>query len=222
MKALMCPNCQGKIVVEEGRERVFCSFCGGEILLRDLLDIRKEEQEPEKVIYMKKLENGDGFLRMNDYYRAEMIYVELINEFPNYASAYERMIRSCTRDYTVFRIENKERVLAYLSKIKEVATPEEVSDYAQVEKIIETAVWQESVRSADALEIPEINIENTRRDIIFISAISSAVLAFCAAVFMKNISQGGADPLSGTMCDFLFGLAAISAGFGVFYKKMNK
>lgn len=224
MKALMCPNCKAKIEAEAGREHVFCSFCGGKILLRELLEIREEEKEPDKVIYMRKLETGDGFLRMNDYYRAEMVYVELMNEFPDYASAYERMIRICTRDYTVFRIENKERVLSYLSKFQNAATEEELTDCAQMKRAIETAVWQEHERSEDALEMPKINLEHVQRDTAVLSATVTAVFAFLVAVFMKilSIRPGGTDPLTGALSGFMFVLAFAAAGFAVYSKKKYK
>lgn len=222
MKALMCPNCEAKIQADPGREYVFCTYCGDKILLRSLLDIQTEDEAQEKAMIQSKLENGDAFLQMNDYYRAELIYHELINDFPDCPSGYERMIRIYTRDYTVFRMENKERVFSCLEKAFEVAAKEQVAEYKQLKEKLEAVTWQEAEKREDALEMPKIDLVNAKKKGIFVFSICIAAFAFMEALYLKIIStHDQVKTMTNAMIFFFVVLGLVAACFAV-YIKMKK
>lgn len=222
IKALTCPNCEAAIQADSGREYVFCTYCGEKILLRDLLEIRTEDTTPEQVQFAEKLEEADGLLRMNDYYRAEMIYHELIREFPQNPIGYERMICVFTRDYTIFRADNKERIFSYVEKLLEVASEENKAEYVQLKERLEAAAWQEAEKREDALEMPKIDLKNAQTNGVVITSVCTSVFAFAVALFLKMISsqdqvRNMTDMLS--LLLMVFGFAA--AGYAVYVKRKN-
>lgn len=223
MKALMCPKCQAKIQADPGREYVFCSYCGDKILLRSILEIREEETTPEEVQINRKLEEADGLVRMNDYYRAEMIYLELIREFPDCAIGYERMIRIYTRDYTVFRIDNRERIFSYMEKLLEVASDENEAEYKQLKERLESAAWQEAEKREDALEMPKIDLKNAQMKGVVIASVCTSAFAFSVALFLKMISSHNqTNNLTDMLSLFLMVLGFAAAGYAVYLKKKMK
>lgn len=222
MKALMCPKCQAKIQADPGREYVFCSYCGDKILLRSILEIREEETMPEEVQINRKLEEADGLVRMNYYYRAEMIYHELIREFPDCAIGYERMIRIYTRDYTIFRADNKERIFSYVEKLLEVASEENKAEYVQLKERLEAAAWQEAEKREDALEMPKIDLKNAQTNGVVITSVCTSVFAFAVALFLKMISsQDQVRNMTDMLSLLLMVLGFAAAGYAVYVKRKN-
>lgn len=222
MKALMCPNCKAKIQADPGREYVFCTYCGDKIQIRSLLDIQTEDEAQEKAMIQSKLEDGDAFLQMNDYYRAELIYHELINDFPDCPSGYERMIRIYTRDYTIFRTENKERVFSCLEKALEVASEENRLEYKQLKEKLEAVTWQEAEKREDALEMPKIDLANSKKKGIYTFSVCIAAFAFMEALYLKIISAHDQVKTMTNAMIFFFVVLGLAAACYAVYIKMKK
>lgn len=149
LKALKCPNCNANIQVDDDRDYGFCSYCGAQVQVREVVEIRhsgtiKTEVEAQ---FDQLMENGYAYLKMQDYYRAEMEFLESIHEYPGRSGGYEGLIRTITREYTVFLVENQERVYKLMDKMLVVAKEEEKMYYAELRKKVEQSFDEAAIQN---------------------------------------------------------------------------
>ncbi len=139
LKALKCPNCDANIQVDDNRDYGFCSYCGSQIQVKEVVEIWRSENEEMKpdLQFEQMIENGNAHLKMKDYYKAEIHFWEVIREYPGRAQGYERLICVITREYTTFLIENQERVNRLLDKMTAVVKENEREHYEELRRKIE-------------------------------------------------------------------------------------
>ena len=136
LKALKCPNCDANIQVDDNREYGFCTYCGAQIQVKEILEVRYSEAEGIAVDreYVKKLDAGKAFHKIGDFYRAEMVFMEMLREYPGKAEVYEGLVCTITRNYTLFISENVERVNKLMDKMVLVASEEEKAHYVELQE----------------------------------------------------------------------------------------
>ncbi len=138
LKALKCPNCEANVQVDDDREYGFCSYCGAQIQVKEVVEIRYsgEIQLKESDDFEKQLEDGEAYLKMEDYHKAEQILYRVINKYPGRAEGYEMLIRAITRDGRVFIKENYDRVMKLTDKMLAVASQEQAAYYESLHQKI--------------------------------------------------------------------------------------
>lgn len=136
LKALKCPNCDANIQVDDNRDYGFCTYCGAQVQIREVMEIRYSSKVDVGVDmeYAKKLEAGKAFHKIGDFYRAEMVFMEMLREYPGKAEVYEGLVCTITRNYTLFIIENVERVNKLMDKMVLVSTEEEKAHYMELQE----------------------------------------------------------------------------------------
>lgn len=136
LKALKCPNCDANIQIDDARDYGFCSYCGSQVQIREVMEIRYSQKADSGIDmeYSKKLEAGKAFHKIGDYYKAEMVYMEMLREYPGKAEIYEGLVCTITRDYTLFLVENIERVTKLMNKMVLVAGEVEKPYYLELQE----------------------------------------------------------------------------------------
>lgn len=141
MKVLKCPNCEANVELDGSKAYGFCSYCGAQIQLREIVEVRHAVEGTVIKTFEKLIEDGDAHLKFQDYYQAEMVFLEAIRDYPARAQGYERMIKTVTRDYTLFLEGNQDRVYNLMNKMTAVALPEEKEYYDELkERIIDSFI----------------------------------------------------------------------------------
>ncbi len=141
IKALKCPNCDANIQVDDDREFGFCSYCGAQVQTREVVEIRYtgEVQLNQGPSFQQCMENGEAYLKMADYYRAEQALYEAIRNYPGRPEGYDMLIRTITRDHQYFIAETKERVFKLADKMVAVADDREKEQYETIRRNIHAA-----------------------------------------------------------------------------------
>ena len=136
LKALKCPNCDANIQVDDNRDYGFCSYCGAQVQVREVVEVRYSEKMNfgVDVEYIKELEAGRAFHKIGDFYKAEMLYMKMLRDYPGKAEVYEGLVCTITRNYTLFISENVERVNKLMEKMVLVASEEEKPHYVELQE----------------------------------------------------------------------------------------
>ena len=80
LKALKCPNCDANIQVDDNREYGFCTYCGAQIQIKEVVEVRQTADGDVIKSFEKLVENGDAYIKFGDFYQAEMVFFEAIRE----------------------------------------------------------------------------------------------------------------------------------------------
>ena len=83
VKAIKCPSCGANLSYEEGREKMFCSFCGTAIVLtnenehiyRHIDEAEIKQAETERMIRLKELEIEEAKLKQSNIVRNVLIKI---------------------------------------------------------------------------------------------------------------------------------------------------
>ena len=132
LKALKCPNCEANIQVDDDREYGFCSYCGAQVQIKEKVVAVHSAEEFDSARFMKLMEDSQAFLKMGNYFRAEEGFMEMIRLYPGKAIGYERLICTITHDYTLFPLENAERLQQLKKKMMLVAEDDEKAHYEEI------------------------------------------------------------------------------------------
>lgn len=188
LKALKCPNCDANIQVDDNRDYGFCTYCGAQIQVKEIVEVRYSGAEGIDVDreYVKKLDAGKAFHKIGDFYRAEMVFMEMLREYPGKAEVYEGLVCTITRNYTLFISENVERVNKLMNKMVLVASEEEKSHYVELqEKVLK--MFGEGVlvqqKEETLLQIARCNKMIRENKIILLG---SFLFAFALSGFVKG------------------------------------
>lgn len=203
LKAMKCPNCNANIELDDSKVYGFCSYCGTQIQIHEIVEVRQTVDGDVIKSFEKLVENGDAYIKFGDYYQAEMVFLEAIREYPAKAQGYERMIKTVTRDYTLFLEGNQDRVYTLMDKMVMVALPEEKEYYESVKaRVMESFVKGLALqRKADMeLRVQEYDKKIRERLIIIV-----------AVLVLAMILQG---PAKGSLILSLFGLISCVAIVG--------
>lgn len=80
--AMVCPACGAKLEVEEGRDVFFCTYCGTRVE-REIQRIHHTGSiEIESRTLENMLERAQTFIRLGDWYRAQLLYDEITDIYP--------------------------------------------------------------------------------------------------------------------------------------------
>lgn len=203
LKAMKCPNCDANVELDDSRVYGFCSYCGAQIQIREIVELRQSGDGKGIKSYEKLIADGDVHLKFGDYYQAEMVFMEAIREYPANAQGYERAIKTITRDYTLFLEGNQDRVYTLMNKMTTAALPEEKEYYESVKaRVMESFVKGLALqRKADMeLRVQEYDKKIRERLIIIV-----------AVLVLAMILQG---PAKGSLILSLFGLISCVAILG--------
>lgn len=203
LKAMKCPNCNANIELDDSKVYGFCSYCGTQIQIHEIVEVRQTVDGDVIKSFEKLVENGDAYIKFGDYYQAEMVFLEAIREYPAKAQGYERMIKTVTRDYTLFLEGNQDRIYTLMDKMVMVALPEEKEYYESVKaRVMESFVKGLALqRKADMeLRVQEYDKKIRERLIIIV-----------AVLVLAMILQG---PAKGSLILSLFGLISCVAIVG--------
>lgn len=205
LKALKCPNCDANIEIDDDREYGFCSYCGAQIQIKDVLEIRSS-QEFDETQFFKLMEDAQAYLMMGDYFRAEEGFMEMIRLYPGKAIGYERLICAITHDYKLFPIENSERLQRLTRKMLAVAASDEKAHYEEINRKVSQGISRQLMQQLP--EGREARIEKLRRD-IHISFGGTALLIFICIL----IQDAAEKSLVLSIFGIILCLAAIVTGY---------
>lgn len=83
LKAMKCPNCNANIELDDSKVYGFCSYCGTQIQIHEIVEVRQTVDGDVIKSFEKLVENGDAYIKFGDYYQAEMVFLEAIREYPD-------------------------------------------------------------------------------------------------------------------------------------------
>ena len=184
LKALKCPNCEANIQVDDGKDIGFCSYCGTQVQIEKVVEVYSEE-EFDADRFGKLMEDSQAYLKMGNYFRAEEGFMEMIRLYPGKAIGYERLICVITRNYTLFPMENAERLQQLKKKMMLVAEEDEKPHYEEVCKRVEfgfsNAKW-DTIASEKTVEIAKLRSE-------FISSLIAAGGSIISWILMREVPE---------------------------------
>lgn len=85
VKAVTCPSCGASLDVEEGRQQIFCSYCGtkvmiqneNEVVYRHIDEAELKQAETDRMVQMKKLEMAEKSMAANEKTKSLKIKVSI-------------------------------------------------------------------------------------------------------------------------------------------------
>ncbi|MBQ8527910.1 MAG: hypothetical protein IJ429_05485 [Lachnospiraceae bacterium] len=175
LTALKCPNCEANIQVDDDRDFGFCSYCGAQIQIREVIEVSysKLAEASAEEEFLRKLDAGKAFHKMEDYHKAEMIYMEMLREYPGRPEVYEGLICTITRNYTLFISENVERAYKLMDKMVLVAKEEDKQRYAELQTKVMRWYDEGMTRQAKEENLMEIaKLKKMIREDIIIASFS--------------------------------------------------
>ncbi len=208
LKVLKCPNCDANIQLDDDRDYGFCSYCGAQIQVKEIVEVRYtgEVQLKEDDGFEKQMEDGIAFIKMKDYHKAEQVFYRVINKHPGRAEGYEMLICTITRNHTLYIKENYDRVMKMAEKMVAVSSDERKNYYNNLYyKIIENfdRGMQEQSRQEALLKIGRLNKQMKENIIIFILSL----VAFGVCYFFGKDSVY--FPILSVLTCVIAGVAAI-------------
>lgn len=184
LKALKCPNCDANIQVDDNRDYGFCSYCGAQVQIREVVEVRYSGEiqinDPNGNGYEHQMEKGTAFMKIGEYYKAEQVFYRLINEYPGRPEGYEMLIRAITRDSKIFIKENYDRVMNLTERMYAVAPAERKKYYENFCQTIREDFeygMQEQRRQETFVKIGKQN--KVIKDNIIIFLVCVAIIAAC-------------------------------------------
>ncbi len=189
VKALKCPNCDANIQVDDERDYGFCSYCGAQIQIKEIVEVRYsgEVQLKEDDGIEKQLEDGAAFIKMKEYHKAEQIFYRLINKHPGEARGYEMLICAITREHTLYIKENVDRIMKLADKMVAVAPNERKAYYerlyAEICSNFEIGMQEQSEQER-LLKIGKLNKQI--KEYLIICSVSCVVLILCALFVQES------------------------------------
>lgn len=186
LKALKCPNCDANVELDSSKAYGFCSYCGAQIQLREIVEVRQTVEGTVIKSFEKLIEDGDAHLKFQDYYQAEMVFLEAIRDYPARAQGYERMIKTVTRDYTLFLEGNQDRVYNLMNKMTAVALPEEKEHYEELkEHIVDSFVKGIAMQRKTDMQLKVQEYDKKIKERLLI-----AIVAVVLALVLQSPSNG--------------------------------
>ncbi len=140
---MTCPNCNAEIAVDRSQMFVYCMYCGVKIQTQDIVEVRYVK-EPESL--EKMLSDGEIYYKLEDYYRAEQKFREVIKQYPTERKGYEELIRTLTRDYTIYPLTHEEEVYGVLDQLVRLISEEEKDDFEDRRRRVRESFEAERVR----------------------------------------------------------------------------
>lgn len=213
LKALKCPNCEANIQVDGDREYGFCSYCGAQVQIKEVVEVRTEE-EFDSARFMKLMEDSQAYLKMGDYFRAEEGFMEMIRLYPGKAVGYERLICTITRDYSLFLLENAERLQQLKKKMLLVAEADEKAHYEEICQRINRGFSSPEKRLVLSTGKTPMEKERERFQV-------STLLCFFAIVICVVIEKAAKTSLALSILGIVLCLFAIAAGITAIVSKIK-
>ena len=135
MIQIKCPSCGANLSIEGDREKVFCQYCGTQLVeekpvnnyqttnqYNTTQNIVKNIFGKEEVSAADNIRNADVFVSLGEYDKAEKLYMKAIDEDPADWRAWFGMVKVKTQDFT--NLEDKTH-LEFLEKAEIVANAEQ-------------------------------------------------------------------------------------------------
>ena len=192
LKAMKCPNCDANIQVDDNRDYGFCTYCGAQIQVKEVVEVRSSE-EFDANRFRKLMEDSQAYLNMGNYFRAEEGFMEMIRLYPGRAVGYERLICTITHDYKLFPMENEERLQQLKKKMMLVAEEDEKAHYGEICKRVERGFSATMVeRNAESVEIETVMLRRKFSE----SILATFTFIFCCLLLANSEKTS----LSSAMC----------------------
>lgn len=211
MKALKCPNCDANIQVDGDREYGFCSYCGAQVQIKEVVEIHSTE-EFDSARFMKLMEDSQAFLKMGNYFRAEEGFMEMIRLYPGKAIGYERLICTITHDYTLFPLENAERLQQLKKKMMLVAEDDEKAHYEEICDRVNRGFSSPMTKQTMTSGKTPMEKERERFQVSFL-------LCFFAIIICVLIEKAAKTSLALSLLGIVLCLFAVAAGITAMVSK---
>ena len=211
LKALKCPNCEANIQVDDNLEYGFCSYCGAQVQIKELIKVQSAE-EFDAARFMKIMEDSQAYLKMGNYLRAEEGFMEMIRLYPGKAIGYERLICTITHDYTLFPLENAERLQQLQKKMLIVAEEDEKAHFEEICDRVNRGFSSPVRQVLPANSESAMEKERTRFQVSF-------VLCFIAIVIGAVIEKPAKTSLALSILGIVLCVFAIAAGITAIVSK---
>lgn len=186
LKTLKCPNCDANVELDDSRAYGFCSYCGAQIQIKEIIEVHQTVDGDVIRSFEKMLEDGDAYLKFGEYYKAELVFMDAIRDYPAKARGYERLIKTVTRDYTLFLEGNQERVFTLADKMIAVALPEEIEQY----KELKTRLVRQFSEGIAQQKKAEMRLQIEKCDKIMKKKLIVTLVALVIALVLQDPSKG--------------------------------
>lgn len=209
--SIICPNCEAQITADAGQLIVYCMYCGAKIQMRDIVEVR-HVQVAESL--EKMVTDGETYLKVEEYYLAEKKFREVIKLYPKDLEGYEGLIRTLTKDGTVFPIMHETEIFRLLHEAELVAPEEERKTFAIRREKMLKAFEDEHEKVKQAQRDKEIDMEQYGREQRRIYSIIIIAMVFMIVFLMVLV--GFVPPI-----EFSVFLVVFAGGIFLFIWRKN-
>lgn len=101
IQSLICPQCGASFEIDDSLVFGFCNFCGNKIQISELIHIKHSGTVEVDGIdgYSRLLERGNALLATEQFDKAEVVFDELLERYPDIPEGYERCVAAKSRNY---------------------------------------------------------------------------------------------------------------------------
>ncbi len=158
-KSIICPNCNAEIAAEPNQVFVYCMYCGVKIQTEDIVEIRYVK-EPDS--FEKMISDGEIYYKLEDYYRAELKFREVIKIYPQERAGYEELIRTLTRNQTMYPLAHEEEIYGLFEHLESMISEAEKEEFENRRSRIRESFDAERVRVEQMPKIRPASEEEQR------------------------------------------------------------
>jgi len=183
-KSIVCPNCNAEIEASPKQVFVYCRYCGVKIQTEDIVEIRhiKDTDSLEKMI-----SDGEIYCKLEDYYRAELKFREVIKKYPQERKGYEGLIQALTHNQTLYPPAHEEEVYRLLEQLESLIQEKEKTDFADRCHQIKESFAEEKVRVENEIPDRHWKKETERKTNILIIKGCACFMVFMTALMFVTL-----------------------------------
>lgn len=179
--SIICPNCEAQITADAGQLIVYCMYCGAKIQMRDIVEVR-HVQVAESL--EKMVTDGETYYKVENYYLAEKKYREVIKQYPEECAGYEGLLRTLTKNETVFPLSYETEIFRLLHDMEQLALKEKKERVCEQRKRMIEGYRAEHERVEMALRDREIDLDKQKmRDRVVYTVTIITVVAMIGLLF---------------------------------------
>lgn len=133
IKPMICPSCGANIQVDDAKEYGFCSYCGTRIQLREVVEIKHSGTvEVDGIAGMGQLlENGNAYLKLKDFGKAERTFKKMIEEYPARTEGYVGLITTYARNFEEENLYALNQIEPLVGQLKVIGDSDDMTQFIE-------------------------------------------------------------------------------------------